>query len=67
MLLTLPSVACAQYPIASTAHGPATIHGCHDGDIQTCLEARGYRMIPADEVERIRAERAARQSSTPAQ
>lgn len=34
MLLTLPSVACAQYPIASTAHGPATIHGCHDGD--TC-------------------------------
>lgn len=32
--LLLPSVACAQYPIATTAHGPATIHGCHDGD--TC-------------------------------
>lgn len=36
------------------------------GDIQTCLEARGYRVIPGEEAERILAERAARQSATPA-
>lgn len=29
-----PTVACAQFPPAITPFGPATIHGCHDGD--TC-------------------------------
>lgn len=32
--MLLPATACAQFPLATTPYGPATIHGCHDGD--TC-------------------------------
>lgn len=32
--LTTDACAHAQYPTATTSHGQATIHGCHDGD--TC-------------------------------
>lgn len=32
--MLLPAAACAQFPPASTPYGPATIHGCYDGD--TC-------------------------------
>lgn len=35
VLILLPTAACAQFPVqAHTPYGPATIHGCYDGD--TC-------------------------------
>jgi len=34
LLILLPTAACAQFPPATTPYGPATIHGCYDGD--TC-------------------------------
>lgn len=34
LLILLPAAACAQFPPATTPYGPATIHGCYDGD--TC-------------------------------
>lgn len=34
LIILIPVVACAQFPPASTPYGPATIHGCYDGD--TC-------------------------------